>query len=219
MAERKDLIQDIIPIDAGDLLETAADAKSAGYRLGQACATKVDGGIEVLYTFEQDEVLKSYKISLPEDVPELQSVTHLFWSAFIYENEMHDLFGVKFKNLALDYDGHFFKIAEKTPWNPNLAPEPENPERLSGGRTGHDSSGVEGSVASIGLAPEPENPERLSGGRPDYDSTEVESSATGLGCSQRTPCEQTPPETDSVPRTPDSLNGEENDVAKEGGEM
>jgi ech hydrogenase subunit D len=138
MAERKDLIQDITVINAGDLLETVSDMKSAGYRLGQACATKTDGGIEVLYTFEQDEVLKSFKIELPEDVPALQSVTSLYWSAFIYENEMHDLFGIRFKNLALDYGGHFFKIAEKTPWNPNLAaevsPEPENPESSSGGR-------------------------------------------------------------------------------------
>ncbi|MDR0817493.1 MAG: NADH-quinone oxidoreductase subunit C [Clostridiales Family XIII bacterium] len=128
MAERKDLIQDITVISADNLLETASDVKSAGYRLGQICATKVDGGIEVLYTFEQDEVLKSYKIELPEDVPSLQSVTPIFWPAFIYENEMHDLFGIQFKNLALDYGGHFFKIAEKTPWNPNLTPEPPEDE-------------------------------------------------------------------------------------------
>jgi hypothetical protein len=31
---------------------------------------------------------------------------------------MQDLFGFKFKHLALDYNGKFFKVAEPTPWNP-----------------------------------------------------------------------------------------------------
>ena len=53
---------------------------------------------------------------VPEDM-ELQSITGEIWSAFIYENEMHDLFGIKFKNLELDYQGNFFRVAQKTPWN------------------------------------------------------------------------------------------------------
>jgi ech hydrogenase subunit D len=118
MAERKDLIQDIKALKASDLLGAAADMKSGGYRLGQACATKTEGGIEVLYTFEKDEILKNFKVSIKDKAPELQSITGIYWPAFIYENEMHDLFGITFKNLALDYGGHFFKIASETPWNP-----------------------------------------------------------------------------------------------------
>jgi len=118
MAERKDLIQDIQAIEASDLLAAVADVKSAGYRLGQACATKTEGGIEVLYTFEKDVTLKNLKVSIEDKNPELQSISGIYWAAFIYENEMHDLFGVTFKNLALDYGGHFFKIASETPWNP-----------------------------------------------------------------------------------------------------
>ena len=48
---------------------------------------------------------------VPEDM-ELQSITGEIWSAFIYENEMHDLFGIKFKNLELDYQGNFFRVAQ-----------------------------------------------------------------------------------------------------------
>ena len=68
-------------------------------------------------------MLKNIRISLDAQRPELQSITAIFWPAFIYENEMHDLFGIKFKNMAMDYGGHFFKIAEKTPWNPDAIPE------------------------------------------------------------------------------------------------
>jgi ech hydrogenase subunit D len=118
MGERKDLIQDIKTIEASDLLSAVADIKSAGYRLGQACAMKTEGGIDILYSFEKDEILKNLKVSLEDKAPELQSISGIYWAAFIYENEMHDLFGVTFKNLALDYGGHFFKIASETPWNP-----------------------------------------------------------------------------------------------------
>ncbi|MDR1495721.1 MAG: NADH-quinone oxidoreductase subunit C [Clostridiales Family XIII bacterium] len=117
-SERKDLIQDIRAIEASDLLASVADVKTAGYRLGQACATKTEGGVELLYSFEKDEILKNLKVSLDEKRPEIQSISGIYWPAFIYENEMHDLFGVTFKNLALDYGGHFFKTAMPTPWNP-----------------------------------------------------------------------------------------------------
>ncbi|MDR0850989.1 MAG: NADH-quinone oxidoreductase subunit C [Clostridiales Family XIII bacterium] len=119
MAERKDLITDISAISASDLLSVVLDVKAEGYRLGQACATKIEDGIEVLYSFEKDNVLKNFKVNITDVSPELQSISGVYWPAFIYENEMHDLFGITFKNLALDYGGHFFKIAQKTPWNPN----------------------------------------------------------------------------------------------------
>ena len=126
MTERKDLIQDIEAAGAQDLLSVVQDAKTQGYRLCQACATVADDSLEVLYTFEKDNILKNYKITIDAAAPELQSVTAIYPYAFIYENEMHDLFGIVFKNLALDYGGKFFKIAEKTPWNPALGKGGEN---------------------------------------------------------------------------------------------
>jgi ech hydrogenase subunit D len=117
VSERKDLIQDFVPVQAADLLNAVADLKTAGYRLGQACATVIGDDIEVMYSFDKDVVLKNLVVTIGKSVPELQSVTGLYWYAFIYENEMHDLFGITFKNLALDYKGQFFKIAEETPWN------------------------------------------------------------------------------------------------------
>jgi len=126
MTERKDLIQDIEPAEAKDLLAIVQDAKSAGYRLGQACATVAGDMLEVLYTFERDNILKNYKITIDAKAPELQSITAVYPYAFIYENEIHDLFGIVFKNLSLDYGGKFFRIAKETPWNPALSKGGEN---------------------------------------------------------------------------------------------
>jgi len=120
MTERKDLIQEILLIEPGELLETAVELKNAGYRLGQACATLVGDDLELLYSFEKDNVLRNEKLIIDAVAPELQSITPVYPYAFVYENELHDLFGITFRNLSLDYGGAFYKIAMDTPWNPKF---------------------------------------------------------------------------------------------------
>jgi len=128
MTEKKYLIQDIEPAAAGDLLAIAQDIKTSGYRLGQACATLTPDADElvVMYTFEKDNVLKNYQVTIDAKAPELQSITAIFPYAFIYENEMHDLFGIVFKNLTLDYHGKYIVLAKPAPCNPSLEQGGEN---------------------------------------------------------------------------------------------
>jgi ech hydrogenase subunit D len=123
------MIQEFISVPASELLETVSDIKTDGYRLGQICATTLDGKLEILYSFEKDCVLRNLRVETPAHGAELHSITAIYWPAFIYENEMHDLFGITFRNLALDFGGHFFKIANETPWNPQARElPPEAPE-------------------------------------------------------------------------------------------
>ena len=126
MTEKKYLIQDIETSNAGDLLAIVQDIKSAGYRFVQACATACGDVLEVLYTFEKDNTMKSYKIEIDAKAPELQSVSAIYSYAFVYENEMHDLFGIVFKNLDLDFGGKYIVLAKQAPWNPALAEGGEN---------------------------------------------------------------------------------------------
>jgi ech hydrogenase subunit D len=114
----EDLIQDIETAAVCDLLAIVQDAKTADERLSQICATLADESLEILYTFVKDNIIKNYKLIIDARAPELQSITTIYPYAFLYENEMHDLFGVKFKNLTVDYDGKFYKLAKETPWNP-----------------------------------------------------------------------------------------------------
>lgn len=118
MSEAKHLIQDVTEIKASELLDVVQDLKTQGYRLGQACASNSPEGMEVWYCFDKgDHVLKNLIVKVPKDMT-LQSISSAYWYTFIYENEMHDLFGIKFKNLELDYGGHFYKLSEETPWKP-----------------------------------------------------------------------------------------------------
>jgi ech hydrogenase subunit D len=117
MAEEKHLIQNIVPVELSELLDKVQDMKDEGYRLGQICAAKAGGRFHLLYSFDKDCTLTNLKVAL-EDGDAIPSITGVYWPAFIYENEIHDLFGFRFKHLALDYGGKFFKVAEPTPWNP-----------------------------------------------------------------------------------------------------
>lgn len=109
--------QVIIPITASELISKVSDLKADGYRIGQACCTKVSEGFEILYSFDKDHELVNLKMTIAEE-EEVMSITRIYWCAFIYENEMQDLFGVKFSHMELNYGGHFFKVSQPTPWNP-----------------------------------------------------------------------------------------------------
>lgn len=49
----------------------------------------------------------------------VMSITSLYWYAFVWENEIHDLFGLDVRFIApdVDYGGHFYHLAQKTPWH------------------------------------------------------------------------------------------------------
>ena len=104
-----------VSITASELLEKVQDLLATGHRLGQACCTEVGNEFQIIYSFDKDYTLTNLMLSISKE-QEVMSITNMCWPAFIYENEIHDLFGVKFKHSALDYGGHFFKLNEPTPW-------------------------------------------------------------------------------------------------------
>ena len=109
--------QHFITIESENLIEQVQTYKDSGYRFVQACCTKVSEGFEITYSFDKDHDLYNVQILVPEE-QEVMSITKIYWGGFIYENEMKDLFGVKFAHMELDYGGHFFRVAKETPWNP-----------------------------------------------------------------------------------------------------
>ncbi len=117
MSDKKYMVQEFVAVESATLLEYMKDIKAEGYRLAQICAMKKEGDIELIYSFDKDHLMRNIRVIVPEN-QEIESISDIYWYAFIYENEMHDLFGVKFRHLALDYGGNFFKVSEPTPWNP-----------------------------------------------------------------------------------------------------
>lgn len=110
--------QNLITINADELLSQVEKLKNSGHRLIQICCAKIADTIEVNYSFDNNYSFTNLRVILPSEAPSIDSVSAVYLQALLYENEMHDLFGVEVKNMAIDYKGTFYRTSIKTPFNP-----------------------------------------------------------------------------------------------------
>ena len=106
---------EFISVDPKSIIDESQKLKFAGYHLIQQCATRIPDAYELIYTFGKELEMKNLKIVLPED-QEISSITSIYPCAFIYENEMHDLFGVQIKMINIDFEGKLYRTAIETPF-------------------------------------------------------------------------------------------------------
>lgn len=107
--------QKIIEILHNDLTNTVLQYKNDNFRIVQICATRIHEGFEITYSFAKEYSLEAVRITIDENT-EIFSISSIFPPAFLYENEMKDLFGVKIKLISVDYNGNFYRINEKEPF-------------------------------------------------------------------------------------------------------
>ena len=105
---------ELITIDA--LLEKVRAKKDQGCRLVQISATQLPGQIELTYSFDLNSQLTNLRLSLPGEAPHLPSISSIYLCAILYENEIHDLFGVQVAGMAIDFKGNFYRTAIKYPF-------------------------------------------------------------------------------------------------------
>ena len=110
------MVQQITDIEKIDLLNKALDMKNAGYRLAQICALKLER-IVLLYSFVKDNVFLTLRFEIGAEEA-VESISWLYSYAFLYENEIKELFGVEILNMNLDFNGHLYETAVKRPFNP-----------------------------------------------------------------------------------------------------
>lgn len=122
---RTPLPQTIEEISVSTLLERVQRMQSEGWRLAQACCTRLVADQEVNYSFDKDGLLHTLRVRLPMNDPGLPSISQFFWGAFLYENEMHDLFGITVNGMAVDFHGHFYTTMIPTPY---VTREPDHGE-------------------------------------------------------------------------------------------
>ncbi|MGO9588104.1 MAG: NADH-quinone oxidoreductase subunit C [Limisphaerales bacterium] len=105
---------ELITVDA--LLEKVRAKKDQSCRLVQISATQLAGSIELTYSFDLNRQLSNLRLSLPGEEPHLPSISSIYLCAILYENEIHDLFGVQVAGMAVDFKGNFYKTAIKFPF-------------------------------------------------------------------------------------------------------
>lgn len=102
-------------IGCGDLITETLKVKNDGYRLVQICCTRTQEGYELLYSFAREYDLLHFRINIGTDA-KLLSISKIFPPAFLYENEIHDLFGVQIDLISIDYKGTLYRTEKKTPF-------------------------------------------------------------------------------------------------------
>lgn len=105
--------QKMLQVDQEELLKNVKLLFDEGYRLMQISCTKLET-FQVDYTFDKNLVFQGLRLILPAEKPEMKSITGIYWCAFTYENEIHDLFGVQVKDMNIDFGGKYYRTEMKS---------------------------------------------------------------------------------------------------------
>ncbi len=109
------MLDNLYETELPGLLNKVKEIQNTGAHIMQVCATKIGESYELLYTFGKGYDIKHIKtvVSPGDHVP---SITDIFPAAFLYENEIHDLFGIDIEGINHDYRGGLYRTAVEAPF-------------------------------------------------------------------------------------------------------
>jgi ech hydrogenase subunit D len=114
--------QTIELIEVGALLEKARSMHQQGHRLVQISATRLPDRLELTYSFALEGRVAQFRLHLLDSEPRVPSISSVYWCAFLYENELHDLFNLNVEGMAVDFKGTLYKTAIKYPFGSTKPP-------------------------------------------------------------------------------------------------
>jgi ech hydrogenase subunit D len=98
------MFEDLLPIGIDNLLRETAAVKTAGYRLVTLTCTALDENyFDIIYHFDRGLELKHLRLKIAAKTV-VPSISPIYFAAFLVENEIQDLFGIRFSGLAIDYE-------------------------------------------------------------------------------------------------------------------
>lgn len=128
------LSTDFRSLAASDVHADAAARKADGWRYVQMLAANNEDSVDVVYSYMKDGLLDNAVVeALPRDA-RLASITDVYLEAFVCENEIHDLFGIPFDGLAIDFLGNFYRLSTDVPMtiiSPEKLAEQEKQRKLA----------------------------------------------------------------------------------------
>lgn len=110
------LITEFHPLEADKLLELSAQRCKDGWRLVQILGTNTENGVDLTYSFMKDDVIENFCIPSVKPEDPIPSVTGDFLVAFVFENEINELFGLSIKNIAIDFGGKLYRKSMDKPF-------------------------------------------------------------------------------------------------------
>lgn len=103
-----------IAVGPGVLRRDLEQARADGWRLVQAHASTVPDGYLLVYSVAKDYEIVHYEMHIFTDT-EVESVSDIFPSAQLYEQEMDELFGVKIVHKASETPIKLYHLPTEAP--------------------------------------------------------------------------------------------------------
>ena len=98
------MIGQVIAISPENVVGETAKMKVEGYRFVTLSCVEIDETtVDILYHFDRAFQLKHLRLTVPKEAP-VPSISPVYFAAFLVENEIQDLFGIRFQGLVIDYD-------------------------------------------------------------------------------------------------------------------
>lgn len=105
---------EVKPITAEQLLDETQKMYQDGYRLiTTTCIDEVDN-FRIIYSYDKETRLVNIEVPVNKG-QEIPSLTGIYLSNFLVENELQELFGVKIKDIAVDLKGHLYLTEDSQP--------------------------------------------------------------------------------------------------------
>ena len=112
-------------MDATAFLKRVEQFRQDGCRLVliNACSlvpktAEEEGAVDLAWTFERAGALEHLREQVVPGRDEVPSVSASFPFAFLYENEIAELFGVKITGCNVDFKGQLYQTTSKVPMSP-----------------------------------------------------------------------------------------------------
>ena len=72
--------------------------------------------LELTYSFDNGKDFTNLRI-ITDTEEEVMSISVIYGYSFLYENEIKELFGVRIKDISIDFNDQLYQIPVKTPFN------------------------------------------------------------------------------------------------------
>lgn len=104
------MLNDLKIIEKNKVLEEVNNLKLYGYRFVSLTCETENNMYELTYHFDLNYNMKHLRIvAAAEDT--IDSISKIYASAFLIENEYQDLYGFTFTELSIDYKGRLYLTA------------------------------------------------------------------------------------------------------------
>jgi ech hydrogenase subunit D len=110
--------QPLAVVTTDTLLAKVLMFQHEGYRLVHISAATLKDSLEITYGFDRNLQYQALRVNLPPGPARIPSISRIYWAAFLYENEIHDLYNVEVDGMAVDFKGKLVKTAIPFPFAP-----------------------------------------------------------------------------------------------------